>query len=366
MDLFVVILFIVGIFLLIFGAELLVRGASSLAISIGISPLVVGLTVVAFSTSSPELAVIIQAGLMEQSDIAVGNVVGSNICNILLVLGLSAVVTPMIVSPQLTRFDVPVMIGVSVLLYLLGMDNLVSRFDGALLFAGIIAYTAWSIHKSRAETKEQNEHESQAHVPSDNLPESIGPLRWLIDLGLIAVGLGMLVLGARWLINGAVAFALLLGVSELIIGLTIVAVGTSLPEIATSVVAGLRGQRELVVGNVVGSNIFNILLIIGLGSLVTPIQVSETALQSDIPIMIAVALICLPVFYSNHIVTRWEGGLFLGYYTAYTIYLILSSTQSPLLPLFTQVVLMGVIPVTVVIILALAVRSAIGKRTRTA
>ncbi len=366
MDLLTLILFLIGLVILIVGAELLVRGASSLAVSVGISPLVVGLTVVAFGTSSPELAVIVQSGLVGQSDIAIGNVVGSNICNILLVLGLSAIATPLLISRQLVRFDGPLMVGVSFLLLFIGADGLLSRLDGALLTVGIISYTGWSIHKSRADTARKKENASvvEATTADDEIqPSKFGAAG---DVAFILVGLAMLVLGARWLVNGAVAFATMLGVSELIIGLTIIAVGTSLPEIATSVVAGLRGKGDIVVGNVVGSNIFNILMVLGLGSLVAPIGVSQNAIQFDIPVMIGVALMCLPIFFTGKSVTRWEGMLFFGYYVAYTVYLVLISINSSLLPLFSQVMLYGAIPLTVFGLLFMTVRGVVRRVQRKA
>ncbi len=366
MDLLTLVLFVIGLVILIVGAELLVRGASSLAVSVGISPLVVGLTVVAFGTSSPELAVIVQSGLVGQSDIAIGNVVGSNICNILLVLGLTAIATPLLISRQLVRFDGPLMVGVSFLLLFMGFDGLLSRTDGALLTLGIITYTGWSIHQSRAQTARAKEQLTPAEVAAEE--EEIQPSKFgtVGDVVFIVVGLAMLVLGARWLVNGAIAFATMLGVSELIIGLSIVAVGTSLPEIATSVVAGLRGKGDIVVGNVVGSNIFNILLVLGVGSLVAPIGVSQTAIQFDIPVMIGVALMCLPIFFTGKAVTRWEGMLFFGYYVAYTAYLVLISINSSLLPLFTQVMLFGAIPLTALGLVFVTVRGFLKRLERKA
>ena len=257
-------LFLFGAVLLIAGAELLVRGASRLALGWGISPLVVGLTVVAFGTSSPELAVTISSSYSGEADVALGNVVGSNICNVLLILGLSAAIAPLRVDRQLVRLDVPLMIAASVLTVLLSLDGRVGTFDGVLLVSGMIAYTAFLIRLSR--------RDPEAVKTSDNGSGSAAPVSGssVKNLLWIVVGLGMLVLGSQWLVDAAVRVANSLGVSELVIGLTVVAVGTSLPEIATSVLASLRGQRDIAVGNAVGSNLFNLLLVLGLGSIIAP------------------------------------------------------------------------------------------------
>ena len=352
MDTVTLLLFVAGIVLLIGGAELLVRGASRLASAVGISPLVIGLTVVAFGTSAPELAVSIQASLAGQADIALGNVVGSNIANVLLILGISALIVPLVVSAQLVWLDVPLMIGASVLLLLLALDGTIGRWDGALLFAGIAAYTGFLIRQSRRETA--------AALVSGAEPEaSTGGGGWLSNALLVLVGLALLVLGSRWLVNGAVQVATLLGVSQLIIGLTVVAVGTSLPEIATSVLASLRGERDIAVGNVVGSNLFNILSVLGISAMVAPagVPVAHAALTFDIPVMIAVAVACLPIFFTGHLIARWEGAVFLAYYIAYTMYLVLDATNHDALPAFSSAMLVFVLPLTAVTLGILAARA---------
>jgi len=329
--------FIAGLILLIAGAEALVRGASKLAVLVGISPLVIGLTIVAFGTSSPELAVSVIAGLSGNADISLGNVVGSNIFNILLILGISASITPLVVSKQLIRFDVPVMIAVSMLVFVFGLDGRIQRVEGIVFVAGIVSYTAFLIYKSRSLTKEQSnspplQGEGQA-CPERSRRSGDGSFsvkksreksqRYLLNSALILIGLLLLIFGSRWLVNGAVVIAKALGISELIIGLTIVAAGTSLPEVATSVVATIRGERDIAVGNVVGSNIFNILAVLGLSSIAAldGIKVSPTALHFDIPVMIAVAVICLPVFLTRNLISRWEGMFLLGCYGGYIAYL---------------------------------------------
>lgn len=337
--------FLAGLAVLILGAEWLVRGASRLAAKVGISPLVIGLTVVAFGTSSPELAVSIQSSLAGQADIAVGNVVGSNIFNILFILGISAVITPLIVQQQLIRLDVPLMIGLSFAFYLMALDGVIGRLEGLLLFAGIIAYTFFLIRQSRRETKAVE----QEYVQEFPAKTETGWKSWLVNLGLVGVGLALLILGSNWLVTSAISIARWLGLSELIIGLTIVAAGTSMPEVATSITAAIKGERDIAVGNAVGSNIFNILSVLGLTALVAPggIPISQAAEAFDIPVVLAVAVLTLPIFFTGNRIERWEGWLFLFYYFAYTAYLFLDAVQHDALPLFNSVLLYGIIPLTV-------------------
>ncbi|MDX1654304.1 MAG: calcium/sodium antiporter, partial [Candidatus Competibacteraceae bacterium] len=274
----------------------------------------------------------------------------SNILNVLLILGLAALIVPLTVSHQLIRLDVPLMIGVSLLVWLLSLDGNLGRLDGLLLVAGIIAYTAFSVIKGRQESQGGDEFEQEFGDPGRR------GMAW--NLGLIAAGLALLVLGASWLVDGAVMIARYFGISELIIGLTIVSVGTSLPEIAASVVASLRGERDIAVGNVVGSNLFNLLLVLGVTATVAPegIGVAPAALYFDLPVMIAVALACLPIFFTDHRIDRWEGGLFLGYYLAYLVYLLLNSLQHDALGPFSLAMAGFVLPITVVTLLVLTIR----------
>lgn len=278
MDLLTIGLLVGGLAVLIAGAEMLVRGASRLAAAVGISPLVIGLTVVAFGTSSPEMAVSVQSALSGQAgaNIAMGNVIGSNIFNVLLILGLSAAIAPLIVAQQLVRLDVPIMIGVSVLVLLLALDGAIGRLDGLLLFAGVIAYTAFAIYQGRRESKVVEAEYAQEFSAK---PRGAGQV--LLNIAFVVVGLGLLVLGSNWFVDAAIAIARVLGVSELVIGLTIVAAGTSMPEVATSVMASLKGERDIAVGNVVGSNLFNLLAVLGLSALVAPagVEVAPAALE---------------------------------------------------------------------------------------
>ncbi|MBT8042618.1 MAG: calcium/sodium antiporter [Kiritimatiellales bacterium] len=314
-----------GLLMLLLGAEALVRGASKLAAAIGISPLVIGLTVVAFGTSAPEMAVSTAASLAGQSDIATGNVIGSNIFNILLILGLSAVVTPLAVAQRLIRLDVPLMIAVSVLVYLFSLNGTISRMEGWVLLSGIVIYTAVAIRQSRRESHEIKEEYAREYAAR----EPFAPKCLLMDSALILAGLGLLLLGSKWLVTGATAIAQRLGVSDLVIGLTIVAAGTSLPELATSVVASIRGEREIAVGNVVGSNLFNLLAVLGLAGMVSSagIAVTPQALRIDLPVMLLASIICLPFFFTGGRISRREGILFLIGYIAYTAWLVLSAVH---------------------------------------
>ncbi len=349
-------LFFLGLVALILGAELLVRGASSLALSFGISPLVVGLTVVAFGTSSPELAVSVQSAWSGQVDIALGNVVGSNLFNVLVILGLSAVITPLVVNQQLIRQEVPVMIGVSLLLWALAADGGINRWEGVLLVALLIGYTFLVIRQSRRETAAVRAEYDDAF---DGQPQG-WMSHWGVQVLLILVGLALLVQGSNWLVEAAVSFAKYLGVSELIIGLTIVAAGTSLPEVATSVMAALRGERDIAVGNVVGSNIFNILAVLGVSASVAPadLPVAPAMLAFDLPIMVAVAVAvaCLPVFFTGNLVARWEGVLFLALYAAYVTYLILHATHHDALDDYGAAMGFVVIPLTALTLAVLSWR----------
>jgi len=338
-------LFALGLGFLIVGAELLVRGAARLAALAGVTPLAIGLTVVAYGTSAPELAVSLRSNFTEQSGISIGNIVGSNICNVLFVLGIAAAISPLIVRQQLVRLDVPIMIGVSVLMFVFGLDGRISTVDSAILLVGAVVYT-WFLLRLSRRTTDPNDPEAAEY----ELPERATPGEWARNLSLIGGGAVLLVIGSRWLVDGATTIASLLGMSDLAIGLTIVALGTSLPEGATSIVASIRGERDIAVGNAIGSNIFNILAVLGIAGVLSPggIDVSPAALNLDMPIMIAVAVACLPIFVTGNVINRWEGVLFFGYYVAYVAYLFLKSTEHESLPMYNTVMLGFVIPITAV------------------
>lgn len=357
MDLTIIGLLVGGFILLVVGAEFLVRGASRVAAIFGISPLVIGLTVVAYGTSTPELAVSIQAGLAGAADIAVANVVGSNIFNVLFILGLCAIIQPLIVAQQLVRLDVPLMIGLSVLTVLFALDGRIGMVDGIIFVAGLIVYNVWAIRKSRQESaavKAEYEQEYGAQTAPPLTALEIGK-----NAAFILGGLAILVVGSRWLVNGSVALAQVLGVSDMIIGLTIVAAGTSLPEVATSVIATIRNERDIAIGNVVGSNIYNMLAILGIASIVTPggLVVAPAMLNFDLIVMTAVAFACLPIFFSGYSIDRWEGVVFFGGYIAYTAYLVLDAAQHDALPMFSNAMLYFVLPLVAITLAVVGIRA---------
>lgn len=343
---------IVGLGLLIAGGELLVRGASALAAAARVSPLVIGLTVVAFGTSSPELAVSIQSTVAGQGTIALGNVLGSNIANVLLIIGLSATIVPLVVSSRIVRWDVPLMIAASVATGAMSLNGGISRVEGGCLFGALVIYIVWTIVSSRRESRDVQLEFAEA---APDVPRGGRAIAW--QLLLMIVGLAMLVGGADRLVVGAVAIARYFEVNELVIGLTIVAIGTSMPEVVTSVLASMRGERDIAVGNAVGSNLFNLLCVLGIASMVAPdgMEVPVSARNFDFPVMIAVAIACLPVFFTGHQISRWEGVLFLGYYLAYTAFLIIAATDPQLSKTFSAVMLYFALPLTAVT-LAIGVR----------
>ena len=347
MDATTAILFVLGLGLLIGGAEALVRGASGLAARFGIPPLVIGLTVVAYGTSAPEMAVSVASALKGQGDLAFGNVVGSNLFNVLFILGLSATIAPLFVNRQLLRLDVPVMIGVAGLGFVLALDGTIGRLDGMLLLLGAVAYTLLLIRLARREPSPPPAAAARA------------PLPLAVQVVLIVAGLGALVLGSRWLVAGAVAVARWLGLSELVIGLTIVAAGTSLPEVASSIVAAVRGEREIAVGNVVGSSIFNVLAVLGLAGAVAPdgVAAAPAALRFDVPVMLAASLACLPIFFTGGRISRAEGWLLLGTWLAYTTYLVLDAQGHDALPAYSAALLYFAAPLVVVTLAVLTFRA---------
>ncbi|XCN71850.1 MAG: calcium/sodium antiporter [Candidatus Electrothrix aestuarii] len=343
-------LFIAGLVLLVVGAEILVKGASRLASALGVSPLVIGLTVVAFATSSPELAVSVKSSFSGQADIALGNVIGSNIMNILFILGLSAIIIPLSVSRQLIRLDVPLLIVLSALILLLSLDGHLGRIDGIILVTGLASYLWFLIHQSR---KKKGEMELDGVETAE-----AGNPQWAKNMALVIGGLVLLVIGSRWLVNSAVSFAEYLKISELIIGLTVVSIGTSLPEAVTSVIAALHGERDMAVGNVVGSNIFNIMGVLGVAAATSPtgIAVSPSVIRFDLPIMITVALACLPIFFTGGVISRKEGFLFFGYYLAYTLYLVLAASGHDALPRFSAIMLYFVLPLTAITLIIVSLQ----------
>jgi cation:H+ antiporter len=343
---------LVGVAALAGGGEVLVRGASGLARSFGIPPLVVGLTVVSFATSAPELAVTLQAAVGGNPGIAVGNVVGSNIANILLILGICAVVLPLAVRVQMIRIDIPVMIVFAIGALLLTLDGSVGRLDGGLLVLALVVYVAVTVVVARRRQDDEVVPVGTRAVASP----------WLA-VGLVLAGVALLVIGARLFVAGATDVASAFGVSDLVIGLTVVSVGTSLPELAASLVAALRGERDLAVGNVVGSCLFNVGAVLGLTGLLVSdgVPVAPAAVRLDIPVMVAVSLVLIPVAFTGLAVARWEGAMFTAYYAAYVAYVLLEATEHDAVAPFSGVMLSFVIPITV-LWLALLVAYELGLR----
>ncbi len=315
-------LIVLGLATLVVGGELLVRGASAIAAVFRIPPVVIGLTVVAFGTSAPELGVCLQAAYADAADVAVGNIVGSNIFNILFILGISALVAPLSITSQLVRFDLPLMLGLSFLAWLLARDAVVGRLDGGVLFLILIVYLGVCLRTARYESQAvQNEFAAEYALAEGK------PVNVLLQVVWIVVGLAMLGLGSRWLVSGSVSVATWFGISQLVIGLTIVAAGTSLPEVVASIMASVRGERDIAVGNVVGSNVFNVGCVMGLSGLIAPngLPVSEQAIRFDMPVMLVVAAVCLPIFMTGNRVSRAEATFFL---IAFVVYQYVSITQS--------------------------------------
>jgi cation:H+ antiporter len=336
-----------GLVLLLIGAELMVRAAVRLAERLHVRPLIIGLTIVALGSSAPQMAVSLQAALTDNPDIAVGSVVGSGIFNILVTLGLSALIIPLRVSRQLVRLDIPLMIGASLLVFILAWNKDLGRFDGVLLLGALALYLGLLFRQSRHSTRPHGAR------PQDTQQS------WLISVLMILAGLAMLVFAGRLLLGAAVVVATDLGLSERVIGLTVVAVGTSLPELATSLIAALRGQRDIAVGNVIGANLFNLLGVLGLTALLapTPLSVSPNALDFDLPVMLGVAALCLPVFYSGYRVTRAEGLLLLGLYLVYGLHVVSFTTGMPLAGKLERLMLFYVLPALLTFLLFTSIRA---------
>lgn len=308
---------IAGLIILIAGAEILVRGSVGTALRFGLTPLLIGLTIVAFGTSAPELVVSIKAGLDGNGDIALGNIIGSNIANIALILGLASVIQPLKVQASIIKKDIPVLLGVSLLMVLFLMDGLITQLEGIIFVIGLIAFTGLSVVLAKKETAVEVQQEFE-----DVLPKKIIPL-WL-NIAMIVAGLALLIVGAQLLVTAAVELAMTWGMSEAVVGLTIVAIGTSLPELATSVLAALKKEGDIAIGNVVGSNIFNILCILGITAVILPVAIGGIT-NIDILLMLGLTVLLLPILRSGYVVSRFEGSILLIIYAVYTAYLVLNT-----------------------------------------
>lgn len=365
MDILTIFFFIVGLVLLIYGAQHLINGASRLATLFGIPPLLVGLTIVAFGTSAPELAASLQASYRGNPGIALGNVVGSNIFNVLCVLGVTAIIAPIAVNSQVIKRDLPIMIGLSVLMWVLSLDNMLGRIDGIILVCLFIGYLVFIFRATEDKSSFLPDNDDRPRESKETVtPQRTGLLRKTLENSvLIIVGLAMLVLGARWLVESSVELARALNVSELIIGLTVIAIGTSLPELSTSIIAGMRGKGDIAVGNVIGSSIFNIVTVIGGTAAISPngIKVVDGALGFDFPIMLGVAVMTIPIFYTGLRISRLEGSLFLAYYVLYAVGLFLIVKNHENLSTYAKVIFWFVIPLTVLTLGFFFVRALIAR-----
>lgn len=308
-----IMLFFVGLGGLYFGAEWLVRGASRFARSFNIKPVVIGLTIVAFGTSTPELVTSVMAGIKHLSDIAMGNIIGSNIANIGLILGLSALVRPLSIDMKLLYREMPIVVGISWLLYFMGWDGTLSRMEGGILLGGILAYTCYVYRVALTESASiEQEYEKFVGTAYDSIKK---------DIFLIVIGLTALIAGAHFLVHSAIYIARVVGISELVIGLTVIAVGTSLPELATSMIAAVRKESDISVGNVLGSNIFNILAVLGIAAIIQPLQVNAASLIVDIPAMLLFCIFLIPLITWKFVLTRGQGLLLLIGYGIYVLWL---------------------------------------------
>ncbi|WP_338484200.1 calcium/sodium antiporter [Pseudomonas trivialis] len=335
-----------GLLLLIVGAEVLVRAAVRLAASLKVRPLIIGLTIVAFGSSAPQMTVSLQATLAGNTDIAVGSVIGSSIFNVLVTLGLAALIIPLRVSRQLVRLDIPVMIIAALLVFTLAANEELTPLDGLLLLIALLAYLGVLHYQTR-------------HSRRPRTLDTVARAPWLSSVVRIVGGLLVLVLAGHLLLGAAVDVASDLGLSERIVGLTLIGVGTSLPCLATSLIAALRGEREIAVGNVIGSNLFNLLGVLGLTALLapTPLSVSPNAVDFDLPVMLGVVVLCLPVFYSGYRVTRAEGLVMLGLYLAYGLHVMAFTTGMPLAGKLEHLMLYYILPALVAFLLFSTLRA---------
>lgn len=315
MSLLEIILYLSGGILMLFaGAEGLVRGSSSLALRIGIAPLVVGLIVVSLGTSSPELVISLKAALENNGNISLGNVVGSNIANIALILGVAALIKPMKVQAQVVRREIPIMIFVSLMLVLFLINHEIDRTEGIIFSIGIIVYSVISVYLAKKENNKLIEEEFVEGISKKSLKT------WLAIVFIIS-GLGLLIVGANFFLEAAVEIAKIFGMSQAVIGLTVVAIGTSLPELVTSAVASIKKEADIAIGNAVGSNVFNILLILGITAIIIPISAEEIS-YVDLGVMLIAAVIILPMSRTGFVLNRWEGALLLVGYFVYIYYLL--------------------------------------------
>ncbi|MCI3947055.1 K+-dependent Na+/Ca+ exchanger related-protein [Pseudomonas syringae] len=335
-----------GLLLLLIGAELSVRSAVHLAAIFKVRPLIIGLTVVAMGTSAPQMAVSLQAAFSDNTDIAVGSVIGGNIFNVLVILGLCSLIIPLRVARQVVRVDIPLMIGACLLAIGLSWSGEFSQFDGALLLTGLLVCLIIIIRQG-------------GHTPRHGNAATTEKPRTFTRMAMLVVGLLMLTAGGHLLVSASVVMAIHLGLSERIVGLTVIAIGTSLPALMTSLIAALRGERDIAVGNVIGSNLFNLLGVLGVTALVAPVPltISPNALVFDLPVMLGVSLLCVPLFYSGYRIDRIEGLLLLALYLTYGLHILAISTGMALASRLESGMLTFVLPVLGLIVAWRTVRA---------
>lgn len=345
-----VFLFILGLAVLIGGAELFLRAVDKFGAAWSVSPVVMGLTVVAFATGAPELAISLQAAVDGKPDLVLGNILGSNVANILLILGIAGLVNPLKITNRIIKVDVPMVIIASTLLFILAIDGLLSPMDGAIIFGALILYSIFMYFQIR---KDRQNNKQNGVTEETELDEPVTTLFYGKYILLLLGGLVLIVMGSRWMVASAVEIAGILGISELIIGLTIVSIGTSLPEVATSVSAVRHGDSDTAVANVMGSNLYNILLTLSLTVLIAPgaIDVSQEAINLDLPIMLIVAIACLPLFWPGKELGRKEAIGFLFYYVAYMTYLVFLAMGHPFKETMEVIMVWGVFPITAFLVI---------------
>ena len=341
-------LFIVGLASLIFGAELFLKAVDHFGLKWGVSPLIMGLTVVAFATGAPELAISIKAAASGSADLVLGNIIGSNIANILLILGITSLISLLHIAKRVILIDLPIVVAVSLTLFLLAKDGTLTKMDGGVLIMGLIGYSIFTYYRIQ---KSKNGDPVFAY---EKKAEELASGTWFYikNGGMLILGLALIVQGSNWMVDSAVTIATLLGISELVIGLTIVSIGTSLPEVATSVAAARKGNADIAVANVLGSNLYNMLLTLGLTLLISPhvLQVSAVAIHFDLPFMIIVTLICIPLFLGGYNLTRTDGSIFLFYYASYITFLVLDALSAPFKEYMAMAMYWVVSPITILYI----------------
>lgn len=337
---------------LLCAGHLVIRAAAAIGAKFGLPPMVIGLTIVAGGTSAPELAVVFQAIAADDTELAVGSIVGSNIANVLLVLGLAATAGTIHVTSRVLRIDVPIMVAASAALLLASLDGSVGRLDGGLFLLALSAFILWTF---RSATTEADPAVDEISGPVQRRSERRRVDRLPFHIASLIAGLGALVFTSSFVVSGAEEIANQLGIPQLVIGLTVLALGTSAPEIATTLVAAFQGNRQLAVGNVVGSNIFNILLVLGLGGAVSGnIEIATSVTQVDLPVMIAAAVACLPLLLWDNRLDRWEGGAFVAFYLAYVVFLTLDAGNHEATNAFAFIVAAIVAPLTILTAMTLA------------